>query len=180
MMNPERLAELRQVLASPHLPQGAPTSPALANLVAYRLDCRLQGLLQVSGGNYTRYADDLVFSGDRQFARGWPRLKTTILAIVMDEGFRIRARKSKEMFRSQQQQVGGLVINQSLHLPREEYDALKACLFNCQRFGPSTQNHQQHPNFREHLAGRVSYLKQFQPHRAGKLQRMIDGIDWSK
>src|SRR5207244_3281701 len=53
----------------PHLPQGAPTSPALANLCAYRLDCRLSGLARAAGAAYTRYADDLLFSGGRQLER---------------------------------------------------------------------------------------------------------------
>jgi RNA-directed DNA polymerase len=52
-------------LASAHLPQGAPTSPALANLCAFNLDLRLEGLAWVFGASYTRYADDLVFSGAR-------------------------------------------------------------------------------------------------------------------
>ena len=179
LMSPERCAELTPVLSSPHLPQGAPTSPALANLVAYRLDCRLNGLLQSAGGNYTRYADDLVFSGDRQFARRWPRLKVMILAIVMAEGFAIRERKTKTMFHSQQQRVAGLVLNTGLHTPRDEFDALKACLFNCQRFGPASQNHQEHADFHAHLLGRIQYIRQFQPTRANKLQRLIDAIDWT-
>lgn len=61
----------RQALKSPHLPQGSPCSPALANLCAYRLDVRLEALAQAMGASYSRYADDLAFSGDRDFAPTW-------------------------------------------------------------------------------------------------------------
>jgi hypothetical protein len=56
---------LSRRLATPHLPQGAPTSPALANLVAFRLDARLTGLAAAIGARYSRYADDLVLSADQ-------------------------------------------------------------------------------------------------------------------
>ncbi len=176
----DRQQEFQRVFATPHLPQGAPTSPALANLIAYRLDCRLSGLLDVAHAHYTRYADDLVFSGDEKFSRSWPRLKLLILAILLDEGFPIRERKSQAMFRSQRQQIAGLVINESLHLPRAEVDSLKACLFNCVRFGPNSQNRKSHSDFHAHLQGRIGYVRQFQPARAEKLQLLMDQIDWTK
>lgn len=66
--NSMRLGEISEMYAQPHLPQGAPTSPALANHSAYRIDCRLTGLAKSAGAIYTRYADDLAFSGDEGFA----------------------------------------------------------------------------------------------------------------
>jgi len=58
-----------QRLRDPHLPQGAPTSPALSNLAAWRLDRRLAGLAAAFGATMTRYADDLAFAGDETFAK---------------------------------------------------------------------------------------------------------------
>ena len=71
---PERLTpadawQRDQRYALPHLPQGAPTSPALANLAAHSLDRRVTGLAATAKANYTRYADDLVFSGGQELAR---------------------------------------------------------------------------------------------------------------
>ncbi len=56
--------QVQMMYRVPHLPQGAPTSPALANLLAWTLDRRLHGLARAMEANYTRYADDLAFSGD--------------------------------------------------------------------------------------------------------------------
>ena len=61
--------------ARPHLPQGAPTSPALANITAFRLDCRLAGLARSAGAVYTRYADDLAFSWWRRLQQGCRTLR---------------------------------------------------------------------------------------------------------
>src|ERR1041385_80316 len=65
----EHQRRARELYARKHLPQGAPTSPMLANLCAFNLDCRLAGLAKAAGATYSRYADDLVFSGGEQFAR---------------------------------------------------------------------------------------------------------------
>jgi RNA-directed DNA polymerase len=55
-LDPVRMAEARHLYAWPHLPQGAPTSPALANICAHRVDCRLIGLAEACHAVYTRYA----------------------------------------------------------------------------------------------------------------------------
>jgi hypothetical protein len=64
-----QVRQMRALYSRPHLPQGAPTSPALANLSAYRLDCRLASLANCAGASYTRYADDIAFSGQQIFDR---------------------------------------------------------------------------------------------------------------
>src|SRR5258708_2638530 len=66
-INPIQLYEARALYSRPHLPQGAPTSPALANLCAYRVDCRLTGLAKSAGPHYTPYADDIPFSAADPF-----------------------------------------------------------------------------------------------------------------
>ena len=117
--------------AQRHLPQGAPTSPALANLCAYRVDCRLSGLAAVAGASYTRYADDVAFSGDEAFARCAERFSLRAAAILLEEGFAVRHRKTRLMQRSVRQHLAGLVVNERLNVRRADFDELKAILTNC-------------------------------------------------
>ena len=170
---------LPQVCEGPHLPQGAPTSPAIANLCAYRLDCRLAGLAQSAGGNYSRYADDLLFSGDEHFARGARRFAVSVAAICMEEGFVVQMRKTRVMRSGVRQHAVGMVLNAKTNLRRSDYDKLKATLYNCVRLGPNSQNLNRHPNFRAHLAGRVAHVSMVNPHRGQKLQVILDRIEWA-
>ncbi|KQW93280.1 hypothetical protein ASC94_11530 [Massilia sp. Root418] len=169
----------RQALKSPHLPQGSPCSPALANLCAYRLDMRLSALAQSLGGTYTRYADDLAFSGGPAFARAADRFHIQVAAIALEEGFRVNTRKTRLMRGGTRQQVTGVVLNSHPNIARDEYDRLKATLTNCARHGPASQNRDGHPDFRAYLAGRISYVKMVNAQRAGRLQSLMEAIAWS-
>lgn len=162
-----------------HLPQGAPSSPALANLCAYRLDLRLSGAAAACDARYTRYVDDLIFSGDQAFARKIERFKTMVYSIIVDEGFEPQFRKTLAQRQATSQRILGLVVNRKLNLPRGEFDALKALLHNCRCHGPRGQNHRGHPSFRQHLLGRIARVAQFNPQRGARLLREFRGIDWS-
>jgi RNA-directed DNA polymerase len=159
----------------PHLPQGAPTSPSLANLCAYRLDCRLDGLAQSIGANYTRYADDLAFSGDANFER----FLLHVAAIATEEGFTVNHRKTRLMRQGVRQHVAGLVTNTKPNIMRPDYDRLKATLTNCVKLGPSTQNRDNHPHFKQHLEGRVAFVESINPVKGQRLRAILDQIKWS-
>ena len=94
-----------------HLPQGAPTSPALANLSAFGLDVRLSGLLKKFGGNYTRYADDLTLSGPDDFRYALRCVIPLTEQIVRSERFRLNHRMRKVIRRGHRQLVTGVVVN---------------------------------------------------------------------
>lgn len=162
-----------------HLPQGAPTSPALANLCAYRLDCRLAGLAASAGAVYTRYADDLAFSGDDGFESRVERFSTHIAAIAAEEGFNIHHRKTRIMRSGNRQHLAGLTVNRHANIRRTDFDRLKATLTNCARSGPGTQNRHGHPQFRLHLEGKVGYLEMINPARGKRLRAIFDQIHWT-
>ncbi len=163
----------------PHLPQGAPTSPALANLCAYRLDRRLAGLAAKRGASYTRYADDLAFSGGEELERAARRFQVVVCRIALEEGFEINTRKSRFMRRGARQQLAGVVVNERLNCRRDAYDLLKATLTNCARRGPGGQNRHGVADFRAHLAGRIAQLAQLNAARGERLRALFGRIDWA-
>lgn len=165
-------------LATPHLPQGAPTSPALANLAAFRLDRRLAGLAATLDLSYSRYADDLTFSGARGLARGAARLRQTVCEIAVEEGFRINQLKSALTTSAGRQRVCGVVVNERLNVPRDDYELLKATIHNARTQGPESQNRRSVPDFRAHLLGRIAWVASLNPGRGLKLRREFDRIDW--
>jgi phosphoglucomutase len=98
--------------------------------------------------------------------------------IVREEGFALNPAKSRVMRRHARQMITGIVVNAHCNVPRAEFDALKAILFNCIRHGPAAQNHENIPDFRRHLEGRVAWVAQINPRRGEKLCALFDRIEW--
>ena len=169
-------AETRSLYARSHLPQGAPTSPALANLCAFHLDCRLAGLARCVGAEYTRYADDLAFSGDAVFESRVECFSHLAAAIALDEGFRVHFCKTRIMRQGVRQHLAGIVTNQHPNVIRVDFDRLKAILHNCVKFGLDSQNREAHPAFRAHLEGRVNFVESINPAKGERLRRIFDRI----
>lgn len=171
-------ALLRRRLATPHLPQGAPTSPALANLAAYRLDCRLAGLADAVGATYSRYADDLVFSGDGRLARRTRMVEQAVVEIAGAEGFRLHRAKTRRRSRADRQEVCGIVVNACTNVPRRDYDRLKAIVHDAVLHGPDAANRDDLPDFRAHLAGRIAWVTSVHPDRGARLRAQFEEIVW--
>ena len=172
-----RRRRMLDALAVPHLPQGSPTSPALANLAAHRFDRRLAALAARFGATYTRYADDLTLSGDRPLLRRAGRIVDLVEAIAADEGFRVNDIKTRVRSRAQRQLVTGLVVNDRPNVPRAQYDRLRAVLHDAATNGPAAANRSAHPDFRAHLLGRIAWAATT-PTRAEKLTEAFAAINW--
>lgn len=162
-----------------HLPQGAPTSPALANLCAYRLDLRLAGAAEASAARYTRYVDDLVFSCDYPSAAKARRLAQMAYGIIIEEGFLANTRKTRLMSQAGAQRVTGLTVNVLPNLDRRHFDRLKAILTNCLHNGPAAENRQGRPDFEAYLRGHVAWAEQVHAVRGAKLRALFDAIVWA-
>lgn len=167
-------ANQRVRLKQRHLPQGAPSSPALANAVLHKLDIRLSGLAKSLGLDYSRYADDIAMSGNAH--RDWRFLAPLIGGICLDEGVLLNYRKTRIKRAHQKQRVVGIVVNQKPNIDRKEFDVLKAILTNCARHGLESQNRGNHPQFRAHLLGRIQYAKSLNDQKGLKLERIYRNI----
>ena len=164
------------LLRTRHLPQGAPTSPALANLAARMLDIRLTGLARSMNLRYTRYADDLAFSGS-----GDPDLLLwAVRRIVRDEGFALNRSKTRVRRAHTRQELAGLVVNDWPAVPRREYDELRAILHNSITTGPDAQNRTGLADFRAHLYGRIAHVGSTNASRRRTLLALAERVDWSR
>jgi hypothetical protein len=170
--------EARTLYARPHLPQGAPTSPALANLTAFHLDCRLLGLAKTAGAVYTRYADDLAFSGGEEFNRVVKRFSAHAAALALEEGFSVNHHKTRIMRQGVRQQLAGVVVNRRVSLRRRDLELLEAILTNCVRFGPASQNRDVLPDFRAHLEGRIGFVEMVNGDQGRRLRALFEAIAW--
>jgi retron-type reverse transcriptase len=158
-----------------HLVQGAPTSPGLANLIAWRLDHRLSGLAKSAGFSYTRYADDLTFSGDESAAVA--HILSTARHIIQDERFVVNAAKTRVANPNTRQIVTGLVVNEALSTPRPLRRRLRAMLHNASKQGLAAQNRAGHRDFRAYVLGMIAYVQAANPQQAAALRASLERVD---
>jgi RNA-directed DNA polymerase len=158
------------------LPQGACTSPGSSNQVARRLDRRLQGLAAKLDLTYTRYADDLTFSGDAALNGRVGYLMARVRHIAADEGFAVNEKKSRVQRRNKAQEVTGLVVNDGPGVARKEVRRLRAILHRARRQGLEKQNRDGRPHFRAWLAGKIAYVRMVRPEIGARLQAELDAL----
>jgi RNA-directed DNA polymerase len=155
-------------------PQGAPTSPAISNLVCRRLDARLQGLAEGQEGTYTRYADDLTFSF-RKAEVDVGRFRWWVDQICHQEGFLVNQAKFRVIRSSQRQLVTGIVVNEVLRVPRDERRKFRAILHQCQLNGVESQARGRE-NFEEYLRGYAAYLHMVHPEEGRELMEQVNRL----
>lgn len=101
------------------LPQGAPTSPIITNLICQTLDIHILKLAKQYRVDYTRYADDMTFStNDKSFVEKWQEMVVKLSSVIKSAGFEINEKKTRLQFRDSRQKVTGLVVNKKLSVNR--------------------------------------------------------------
>jgi RNA-directed DNA polymerase len=158
------------------LPQGAATSPALSNIFCHSLDRDLTQIAQALKFTYTRYADDLTFSGDRIAATKVDRLVDRLHAIIDREGFKINPDKTQILGRGQQQQVTGIVVNQKLNISKRKLDTFRATLYQIERDGLAGKKWGNSPDVFAAITGYANYIAMVNPSRGKELLMSIDLI----
>jgi len=152
-------------LGDRHCVQGAPTSPGICNALLLRLDHRLAGLARKRGLVYTRYADDLSFSGemDRIAAR---KLRSVVGQIIGEEGVTLNAEKTRLMGQGSRQTVTGVVVNKAVGLSRQERRRLRAMAHRL--------SHQEErgaaSGLLARLEGKIAYLSMLNPQQAARIR----------
>lgn len=148
------------------LPQGAATSPALSNLVASRLDLGLSSYADGKGLTYTRYADDLTFSGDYIGSTEISQIKY----IVSQQGFRVNEKKTRLLEGKKQKIITGVsVSNGKLALPRNSVREIKLAAYHVLKrgyFEHSKSIGKRDPLLLERLLGRIGFWLQIDPENA--------------
>jgi len=119
------------------LPQGAPTSPTLTNIVCRHLDYKLNKLAQKYGLNYTRYADDITFSSMHHVYRSNGIFIQELTRILKEENFVVQKEKTRLQKRYYRQEVTGLIVNNKVNVSRKYVKELRHFLYLWERYGYS-------------------------------------------
>ncbi|NPE30691.1 RNA-directed DNA polymerase [Methanococcoides sp. SA1] len=156
------------------LPQGAPTSPTLANLVALSLDSDIEKYCSKRNFKYSRYADDITISGSSNL----PMHKQKILEIIEKNLFIVNEDKTRMFSQGSKQKVTGLVVNDKVSIGRNRKKKIRAIVHNILKNGPVRENRENHPFFKEKIFGELAFVKMVDPEFANPLIVKLKQLDW--
>jgi retron-type reverse transcriptase len=160
------------------LPQGAPTSPAISNVVCLKLDKRLSELAKKWHADYTRYADDITISG----YKGLKSVFHLIEDIIIDEGFDINFRKLRMQYSFQKQEVTGLIVNNKVSAPKKLIKELENAIYFSKKFGVC--GHMKYIScdkafYKEHLFGIAYFVKMIELKKGEQYLKELSEIHWA-
>lgn len=162
------------------LPQGAPTSPMLSNIVAYMMDIRFEKLAGKLDIKYTRYADDITFSGNKNRINN--NLLVNVTNIINDCGFKINDKKTRFESKGSRQEVTGLVVNNdTVNVPKNYIKKIRQELYYIKKFGIKSHREKvgfKNKYYKDHLLGKILYVKSINNKKGMQLLRAFKSIEW--
>ena len=166
----------------PILPQGAPTSPTLSNIRALQLDKRLDTYAKKNDLVYSRYADDITFSGLRE---NLPKI-SFLKKVIEGEGFRLNNSKIRLYTeKSNKRIVTGLLVDTSVRIPKKFKKEIFRHLHFCRKYSPiehidylNRKRGNRKDYFYEWLKGKISFVKMIEPEIGRKMFEEFNQIDW--
>lgn len=165
------------------LPQGAPTSPALTNILCRSLDVCLKSLADENGFTYTRYADDLTFScKDQENSKNIGKIITNVSKIVENAGLKVNDKKTHVSRKNSKQEVTGIVVNKKLNVDKDTLKKLRATLHNIEQNGLENAKWNNSKDVLYSLVGYVNFVIQVNPVKGELFKAQLSGIirkyDW--
>jgi RNA-directed DNA polymerase len=161
---------------SRNLPQGAPTSPAITNILCRRLDRRLLKTAAELGFSYTRYADDLTFSASGESLRHLASVLARVQAIVSHEGFAVHPAKTRVIRRSRRQDVTGVVVNSKPNVSRQELKRFRATLYQLEKDGPVGKRWGHSQDVIASIQGYANFVFMVNPEKGAEFQQRVRSI----
>ncbi len=159
------------------LPQGAPTSPAITNLICRKLDARLLGLSKKYDFLYTRYADDLTFSAKGDASKQAHQLLSNIRKILKDEDFVLHPEKLKILRKGNRKEVTGIVVNDKLGVDAKELDRFRALLYQIEKEGTLQGKHWNNArNLLPSIQGYANFVYMVDPIKGLPLKTRVKAI----
>lgn len=160
------------------LPQGSPASPVISNIVALKLDKRLSSLANKFNCSYTRYADDITFSG----CIGIKNMLLTVEKIIIEEKFSINDAKVRLQYKNQRQEVTGLIVNEKIAVSPNIVKEIDNAIYYCLKFGVAS--HMQNIGcdksfYKEHLYGLAYFIKMINKEMGECYLSKLDDISWA-
>jgi len=159
-----------------HLPQGAPTSPALTNILCRRLDKRLSKMASNLGFTYTRYADDLTFSAKSEASRNVCNILAKTDSIVKHEGLTINSEKTRVLRKGRQQEVTGIVVNKQLSISKKTLKRFRATLFQIEKDGPDNKHWGHSKDVIASIQGFANFVYMVSPEKGRALKTKVRAI----
>ena len=161
-----------------HLPQGAPTSPYLSNLLTKKMDDEIAQYCNANGFVYSRYADDITIS-----SKDWNKVPSIdeVRKIVESNGHRLNHKKTRLSHKGQKMEVTGLTVGNGVHVSKAYRNEILRELHFCERFTPAVHSKTKYPDkmfYKEWLLGRIQFVRSVDEATGNKMLERFNNLNW--